>query len=123
MLNYLSTPTITVYLQDGEVLNLKHECNHALFDFHIGFRDKVGKYGRLTWLNEGLSYVLDPDNFVKETVKRALTGKDFPSIKNIIEATNQDYDISYAFAEYLHEKQKPVLEGILIDKKISKMPC
>ena len=120
-LNYLYTPTytptITVYVRNGKILNLEHECNHALFDFYIDFKDRLDKYGRLDWLNEGLSYVLVPDNPIQKEVKSSLTGKELPSIKDIIEASNQDYYISYAFTEYLLKKQKPILEEILMDKK------
>lgn len=117
VVEYFNSPTMTVYIKSNEVWNLAHECNHVLFDFYIGFRDSYGKYGYLAWLNEGLSYVLIPNNFMKDQVKEVLLEKGLPNITNIIEATNQNYEISYSFTEYLLKKQKPILNELLVYKK------
>ncbi|MCL6755573.1 MAG: collagenase [Candidatus Rhabdochlamydia oedothoracis] len=121
----LCIPTAAIYVKNNELWNLEHEFNHILLHLHAGLKvnhpmDKFGKYGRLDWLNEGLSYVLIPKNFLAESVKRTLIEKGLVRIKDIIEATRQNYQISYSFVEYLLTKQKPTLNKILIYTKNEK---
>lgn len=115
-------PAAAMYRQNNEIWNLRHEFNHILLHLNAGLRvnnpmDKFGRYGRLDWLNEGLSYVLDPNSFMKESIKETLIERGLPSIKDIIEASSQNYAISYSLVDYLLSKQKLTLDKILIYTK------
>lgn len=124
-LDYTSPPSITVYQSEsGRIHNLEHEYNHALFDFYINFRgyefkELLVRYN-FDWLNEGLSYVLDPNYSGRGNCKRYLTRHQFPAIESIITALNQDYTVSYIFTEYLLRQKKPVLVEILTNIKDKK---
>ncbi len=117
----LCIPSAAMYVKDGTIWNLEHEFNHVLLHLHAGLKvnhpmDKFGKFGRLDWLNEGLSYVLIPNSFMEGRTRESLKEKGLPLIKDIIEveATSQDYARSYSLVDYLLNKQKPILDRILV---------
>ncbi|HEV3269919.1 MAG TPA: collagenase [Candidatus Rhabdochlamydia sp.] len=115
-------PSAAMYAQGNKIWNLEHEFNHILLHVYAGLKvnhpmDKFGKFGRLDWLNEGLSYVLIPNSFMEGKIQKSLIemGR-LPLIKDIIEveATSQDYARSYSLLDYLLNKQKPILDKILV---------
>lgn len=118
-------PSAAMYIQGDKIWNLEHEVNHVLLHLYAGLKvnhqmNTFGKYGRLDWLNEGLAYVLVPNNFIEGDVKQSLISEGLPNIKGIIEASQQDYAISYSLVDYLLNKQKSILDRILVYTKDEK---